>query len=147
MSRPAAFQRSMARLALLAMLALALLPGIGRIAQQTGTGAAVTSSAPGQLLGAICTTQGLAYDPAVAAVEAIGFAVQSDDPGRGAPSSPHPDSDCDYCAVTASTLVPTFVSLPASMPQAGIAPVSQRSHVVGWHYPLGLGSRGPPLQA
>lgn len=137
----------MARLAVLAMLALALLPGIGRIAQQTGTGAAVTSSAPGQLLGAICTTQGLAYNPAVAAVEAIGFALQSDDLGRGAPSSPHPDSDCDYCAVTASTLVPTFVSLPASMPQMGVAPVSQRSHIVGWHYPLGLGSRGPPLQA
>lgn len=145
MSRPAAFQRLMARLALLAMLALTLLPGIGRIAQHTGTGTAVTDNAPGQLLGAICTTQGLAYDPAVAAVEAIGFAL--DDQGRGAPSSPHPDSDCDYCAVAASTLVPTCVALPASMPQTGIAPVSRRSDIVGWHYPLGLGSRGPPLQA
>lgn len=137
----------MARLALLAMLALALLPAIGRIAQHTGTGTAATDSAPGQLLGAICTTQGLAYDPAIAAVEAIGFALQSDDQGRGAPSSPHPDSDCDYCAVTASTLVPTVVALSASTPQMGIAPVSRRSHIVGWHYPLGLGSRGPPLQA
>ena len=145
MSRPAAFQRSMARLALLAMLALALLPGIGRLAQYTGTSTASTDSAPGQLLGAICTTQGLAYDPAVAAVEAIGFAL--DDQGRGAPSPPHPDSDCDYCAVTASTLVPTVVALSASMPQTGIAPVSRRSDIVGWHYPLGLGSRGPPLQA
>jgi hypothetical protein len=147
MSRPAAFQRSMARLALLAMLALTLLPGIGRIAQQTGAGAAVADSASGQLLGAICTTQGLAYDPAIAAVEAIGFALQNDDPGRGAPPSPHPDSDCDYCAVAASTLVPTFVALSAPTAQMGIAPVARRSHVVVWHYPLGLGSRGPPLQA
>lgn len=145
MSRPAAFQRSMARLALLAMLALTLLPGIGRIAQSRDDSSAVTFNTLGSPLGAICTTQGLAYDPAVAAVEAIGFAL--DDQGRGAPSPPHPDSDCDYCAVTASTLVPTVVALPASMPQTGIAPVSRRSDIVGWHYPLGLGSRGPPLQA
>ena len=63
MSRPAAFQRSMASLALLAMLALTLLPGIGRLSQHAadpGSGSIASDNAPGQLFGAICTTRGLA---------------------------------------------------------------------------------------
>ena len=59
----------MARLALLAMLALTLLPGIGRIAQSRDDGgAAATANA---LFGAICTTEGLVYDTRLAEIEAI----------------------------------------------------------------------------
>lgn len=118
MSRPAtfqpvAFQRSMARLALLAMLALTLLPGIGRFSQHaaiTGAGATASENALGQLFGAICTTQGLAYDPAVAAIEAIGFSTQTDDDGRS-PAPPHAGNDCDYCTIASASNVPAFNAL------------------------------------
>ena len=52
MSRPTAFQRSMARLALLAMLALALLPGAGRLSQRAATADAITSTDASAPLGA-----------------------------------------------------------------------------------------------
>jgi hypothetical protein len=148
MSRPAAFQRSMARLALLAMLSLALLPGIGRIAQSSAHSAAVVATPFTQpLLGAICTTRGLAYDARIAATEAIDFAL--DDPTDAPiPATPlHPEHDCDYCALTAFTTVPAAVALPGCSLHAGAATDSLSDRRIQWHYPLGLGSRGPPLTA
>jgi len=149
MSRPAAFQRSMARLALLAMLALTLLPGIGRLSQPasaTGSGAIASENTLGQLFGAICTTQGLAYNPAVAAIEAIGFATQSDD-DRRSPAPPHSGNDCDYCAIASAANVPAFATLLAPALTRDIALPARRYRVAIWHYPLGLGSRGPPHTA
>ena len=139
----------MARLALLAMLALTLLPGIGRLSQNAaiaGAGATASENALGQLFGAICTTQGLAYDPAVAAIEAIGFATQSDDDGRN-PAPPHAGNDCDYCTIASAANAPALTALIAPALTRDIALPPRRDHIAIWHYPLGLGSRGPPLTA
>lgn len=139
----------MTRLALLAMLALTLLPGIGRLSQNvaiTGSSATASDNALGQLFGAICTTQGLAYDPAVAAIEAVGFATQSDDDRRN-PSPPHAGNDCDYCTIASAANVPAFAALLAPALTRDIALPPRRDRVAIWHYPLGLGSRGPPLTA
>lgn len=139
----------MARLALLAMLALALLPGIGRIAQSRDVGgAAGTVNALAQpLFGAICTTGGLAYDTRLAAIEAIDFALddRTDSPAPAPP--PHADHDCDYCALTSATAVPAAVALHAASPRTDAAPDSRGDAHILWHYPRGLGSRGPPLTA
>lgn len=150
MSRPAAFQQSMARLALLAMLALALLPGLGRLAQFDPVAADGRISAENDALprlGAMCTAQGLAYDPAVAAIEAIGFTAQTEDGGRRGAPSPHSGDECDYCTIAASATVQAFLSLSTPPLSRAIALASRRDHVVIWHYPIGLGSRGPPTIA
>lgn len=138
----------MARLALLAMLALALLPGIGRIAQAREHGAAVVATPFAQpLLGAICTTKGLAYDARLAATEAISFALddRTDTPAPAPP--PHADHDCDYCALTSATVVPASIVLPASSPHADATPDPRGDTHILLYYPRGLGSRGPPLTA
>jgi Protein of unknown function (DUF2946) len=136
----------MARLALMAMVALTLLPGIGRIAQQTGTDTADRGLV--SALGAMCTSQGLAYDPAVAVAEAAAFPLQADGEGRS-PSHPHPHAggDCDYCTIASASIVPAFLSLATPALIGDIALPSRSSHSVLWHYPRGLGSRGPPLTA
>lgn len=139
----------MARLALLAMLALTLLPGIGRLSQHAaiaGSDAIASGNALGQSFGAICTTQGLAYDPAVAAIEAIGFSTQTDDDGRN-PSPPHAGNDCDYCTIASAANVHAFAALPAPALTRDVALPPGRDRVAIWHYPLGLGSRGPPPTA
>lgn len=139
----------MTRLALLAMLALTLLPGIGRLSQHaaiTGSSATASNNAPGKLFGAICTTQGLAYDPTVAAIEAIGFSTQTDDDSRS-PAPPHAGNDCDYCGIASASNVPAFNALIAPALTRDIALPPRRDHIAIWHYPLGLGSRGPPLTA
>lgn len=135
----------MARLALLAMLALALLPGIGRIAQsRDDIGAAGTVNA---LLGAVCTTEGLVYDARLAATEALDFALENraDAPAPAPP--PHADHDCDYCALTSATAVPSAIALRSSSPHTDATPDPRVDTVILWHYPRGLGSRGPPLTA
>lgn len=135
----------MAKLALTAMMALTLLPGIGRLSQHAaGAGAIAAENTPYPLLGAICTTGGLAYDSGVAAVEAIGFGLQNAN-GDHSPVPPHAGDDCDYCTIAAST---TFAALPllvAPTLTRNIASPSHRDRIAIWHYPLGLGSRGPPL--
>ena len=145
MSQPAAFQRSMARLALLAMLALTLLPGIGRIAQSRDDGgAAGTANA---LFGAICTTEGLVYDTRLATIEAIDFALddRTDAPAPAPP--PHGDHDCDYCALASANAVPAAIALHTASPRTDATPEPRGDTHILWHYPRGLGSRGPPLTA
>lgn len=139
----------MARLALLAMLALTLLPGIGRLSQHAadpGSGSIASGNAPGQRFGAICTTQGLAYDPAVAAIEVLGFTAQTDDERRS-PAPPHAGDDCDYCTIASASNVTAFAALAAPAPTRDIALPPRRDRTAIWQYPLGLGSRGPPLTA
>lgn len=131
----------MARLALVAMLALTLVPGIGRFAQQMGPNAADGGAA--SALGAMCTTRGLAYDASVAAIEQTGFSLGDDDQ-RPAPPS-HADDDCDYCTIAAASLVPVPASAIALAPVVEIASPTRGVPALAWHYPLGLGSRGPPL--
>ena len=135
----------MARLALLAMLALALLPGIGRLSQHAA--AAVPGMVAAQnALGAICTTRGLAYDPDVAAIEAIGFALQDDEDTRS-PAPPHAGDDCDYCTIASAANAPAFTALTALALTRDTARPPRRAQPIIQHHPRGLGARGPPLTA
>lgn len=133
------FQRSMAGIALLAMLAFALLPSVGRI--DRGLAAATGgTSANESTFGAICTTRGLVYDTAVALDEAPGFALE-DAPKAPAP---HDDADCDYCTLAASTALAGLLAMPSAWPPAADAIAGRHSAPPSRHHPNGLGSRGPP---
>lgn len=129
----------MAGIALLAMLAFALLPSVGRIdrglAAVTGGTSAIEST-----FGAVCTTRGLAYDTAVALDEALGF-VFEDAP---ASPSPHTDADCDYCTLVVSTALAGIAAPPAALPPAELAVTGRTLALPSRRYPNGLGSRGPP---
>lgn len=133
------FQRSMAGIALLAMLAFALLPSVGRIdrglAAATGGTSAIEST-----FGAICTTRGLAYDTAVALDEALAFALED----APKPPSPHDDADCDYCTLAASTVLAGLIAMPSAWPPAADAIAGHPPVLPSRHHPNGLGSRGPP---
>lgn len=129
----------MAGIALLAMLAFALLPSVGRIdrglAATTGGTSAIEST-----FGAICTTRGLAYDTAVALDEALAFALED------APKtpSPHDGADCDYCTLAASTALAGLIAMPSAWPTAADAIAGRHPALPSRHHPNGLGSRGPP---
>lgn len=139
MSRPN-FQRSMAGIALLAMLAFALLPSVGRI--DRGLAAAIGGiSAIEVTFGAVCTTRGLTYDTALARDEALGFGLED------APKtpSPHDDADCDYCTpVVSNALAGIAAPIPVS-PPAEFAVIGRTLALPARHHPNGLGSRGPPV--
>lgn len=119
----------MARLALVAMLLLALVPTFGRLA-------AGTSSPPEAGWAALCTMTGLKY-VALGAEE-------------GAPAQPKPvggiDEHCAYCPLlTAMAVFALWLALAwprlhcEQRPAWRSAPLRSRFH------PCGLGSRGPPL--
>lgn len=125
------FQRSMARLALLAVLLLALVPTIGRVMEQR-------SDQIGPYWAAICTMTGLKY---------VDLSVNDGDKaGVPAPIKGHSDPDCAYCPLLASIVVLALwwalgfphLARPACV-AARAAPARKAL------YPCGLGSRGPPL--
>lgn len=111
----------MAGLALFAILLLALLPTLGRLAQAS---TAVGDAAPSWA--ALCTARGL---------ESIRL-----------PAAPHGSAgDCDYCPLLATT-IPVAVAMP-SVPPSPPAPAlctSRTLPVRAQPHPCGLGSRGPP---
>ena len=117
----------MARLALAAVLLLALAPTLSR--------AAAATAVP-QALGAMCTADGLA--PAT-----VPAAAWPADPA-GASS----DAACDYCPLLAQVTPFSPVSLP--MPSLHATPPRQHD-AVAWPYAAraqaGLGARGPPPHA
>ncbi len=119
----------MARLALCAMLLLACLPTLGRLAgTSSGDGSA------GSVWAALCTMTGLKY------VE-----VPASDPSPQ-PHKPIHGEDCAYCPLLAALAV-FAMWLAMAWPQRRAnsrvaelpAPLFDRCH------PCGLGSRGPPL--
>lgn len=118
----------MARLALAAMLLLALLPTFGRLA-------AGASSSPESGWAALCTMTGLK-------IVALDTA--------GTPAQPKPaggiDEHCAYCPLlTAMAVFALWLAL--AWPQRRRDPRS-RSLPAPWgdrFHPCGLGSRGPPL--
>ncbi|WP_271679520.1 DUF2946 family protein [Thermomonas mangrovi] len=125
--RAPAFQHWMARLALAAVLLLALAPTLSR---------AAAIAAP-QALGAMCTADGLA--PA---------AVPANAAWPADPAGDSSDAACDYCPLLAQVTPFSAVSLP--MPSLHAAP--PRLHdAVAWPYAAraqaGLGARGPPPHA
>ena len=116
----------MARLALVAILLLALVPTLGRIAQaRTAAGADATPS-----WAALCTMQGLRTlaSPAL-------------------PPLPQEKSgDCAYCPLLATTVTPSVAAL--SVPPIALPPALCTSNFEitrATPHPCGLGSRGPPL--
>lgn len=129
----------MAGIALLAMLAFALLPSVGRIdrglAAATGGTSAIEST-----FGAICTNRGLVYDTAVALDEALVFALE-DAPKTPAP---HDGADCDYCTLAASPALAGLLAMPSAWPPAADAIAGRHPAPHSRHHPNGLGSRGPP---
>lgn len=116
----------MARLALVAMLLLACLPTLGRLATPSDQGSSVWA--------ALCTMTGLKY------VE-----VPASDPAPQ-PHKPLHGEDCAYCPLLTAVAVfalwlalgwPTLVTVPIA--SRALAPRRKNPH------PCGLGSRGPPL--
>lgn len=122
------FQHWMARLALAAVLLLALAPTLSRAA------AATTAS---QALGAMCTADGLV--PAV---------VRADAALTAEPAGATSDSACGYCPLLAQVTpfapaalpVPAFRVPPPCVADVATSPCGRTAHA-------GLGARGPPRQA
>ena len=138
MLRNRIFQRSLSRLAFLAVLLMALAPVMSRWAK----GDALQQLMPG--LTAVCTAAGL---KSVDVAAWLGDGSTS----TGTSKVPAPDhsgmgADCAYCTLLAGTalllltLALLLPSLPASL-VPGSLPLPFRSASV---FP-GLGSRGPPL--
>ena len=128
----------MAGIALLAMLAFALLPSVGRIDRGLAAAGATAVEAS---FGALCTTPGLAYDTALALEEALGFGLED------APASPapHTGTDCDYCTLAAFTALAGIVAPMPISPPAQLAITGRTFALPARHHPNGLGSRGPPV--
>lgn len=125
----------MQRLALLAMLLLALLPTAGRLLQP------VAQDMPSGL-GAICTTAGLKY------VDLALFGATNPQHGDAHDRSAHGHDgfNCDYCPLLASLVVVVlWLALVGLRAATRALPSQWRACVPQWFLPYGLGSRGPPL--
>ena len=131
----------MAGIALLAMLAFALLPSVGRIDRGLALAAATGTATVEAGFGALCTTRGLAYATALALDEALGFGLED------APASPapHTGTDCDYCTLAAFTALAGIVAPMPISPPAQLAITGRTFALPARHHPNGLGSRGPPV--
>ncbi len=133
----------MARLALLAILLLALVPTLGRMAQAR---AAADGATPAWA--ALCTVRGLERVALPAANDASrGHARALQLAGGDAPASPRgtDDGDCDYCPLLAAAM-PVAIA-PVQVPPAAPLPAlcaSRPSPSRDAPHPCGLGSRGPP---
>lgn len=127
-------QRSMAHLALLAMLVMSLLPALGRL----GAPPAATSTLA--LYGALCTATGLTIDADLALHEAMLFEA-----GIPADDHSHDTPDCAYCTLVAHALPPLMATPSTSIAIAATTPPGHAPpHLSAWLHPSGLGSRGPP---
>jgi hypothetical protein len=129
--RFAAFRRPMARMALFAVLLLALVPTLGRLAQARDAG-----FAPAPSWAMLCTARGMES-----------MLLPGGAHGRGeAPASPHGAGDCDYCPLLATALPVAVAPLsvpPAAAPSPALC-TSLAPPARGEPHPCGLGSRGPP---
>ena len=130
MFRASHFQRPMARLALIAVLLMALSPAVSR-----WVASSATQLLPG--LVELCTVEGLKL------VDVSGF-------GNDAAKSPAPghamEADCAYCPLLAGTallLLAAVLLLPQVL--ASLLPARLPSPALFSSLFPGLGSRGPPL--
>src|SRR5690606_29582420 len=120
-----ALHRHMGRLAFVAVLLLALLPTVGRIAQ-----AQVAGDRAAPVWAELCTVQGLRTVLL--------------------PASPTPDPhagvDCEYCPLLAAAVAPVVGALTVPPPALPPALCTSPAAVTrSQPHPCGLGSRGPPL--
>ncbi|UNK42117.1 DUF2946 family protein [Luteimonas sp. S4-F44] len=133
MSGSRRFRRAFAWLSLTAMLLLALLPSVGRLA-------ATHHEAPRTILVELCTT---GSEKLVSMVDP--FALLDTPPA--APMDHGDMPDCAYCPLLATTLIAVLWLAWSLAPHiASPLPVLRTPRVLTRH-PCGLGSRGPPLAA
>lgn len=128
------FQHAFAWLSLTAVLLLALLPSIGRIAHAQDT-------APRMIAMEMCT---MGSDTLISIVDPHNLL---DDAPRPAPSAHVDMQDCGYCPLLATALLAVLwwaIARLLHIPHR--ARVAQAFRLVERH-PCGLGSRGPPLAA
>jgi len=128
------FQHAFAWLSLTAVLLLALLPSIGRIAHAQDAGARMIAME-------MCT---MGSDKLISIVDPHGLL---DDSPRPAPSAHVDMQDCGYCPLLATALLAVLWFAIARRLH-----VPHRTRVVHAfrlleRHPCGLGSRGPPLAA
>ena len=168
---PRAAHRLMTHLALLAIVLLATLPTLGRVlspsASQPTPMARAMHHAPGMadsMPGMVHHTPGTAHDmedmaqaghaamamhathhmPSAHPMEAPPAAPVAHHPDGGEHSG-HGEGDCDYCPLLHSLLAMPGVALSAVEEAALPAPQFRMvAAALPWHYPSGLGSRGPP---
>lgn len=125
------FQFRMTLLALAAILLLALLPTLGRLAQ-AGQGAAAGAWTQ------LCTMSGMKL------VKLPPFSI-------GQPAAPAPDrggSDCDYCPLLSMLTLAVAALVLALLGFAPVTPAPRRIRPPQIRlHPSGLGSRGPPAHS
>ena len=129
MFRALHFQRPMARLALIAVLLMALSPVISRWIASSST-----QWLPG--LVELCTVQGLKL------VEVSGF---GGDPAKSPPPGHAMQADCAYCPLLAGAALLLAAALLFPQVLASALPARAASPPVFSSLFPGLGSRGPPL--
>lgn len=142
--RISTFHSLMHRLALVATLALALVPTIGRVAR---AGAEVDH---GAMHHAAAVAQ-VVVDPHAAhrghhdAHHAMAEAPPAPPVPAPAPTPHHGDGDCEYCPLLQGLVTPAPVAVVAldAAPPADVARRALPARI-DFRHPSGLGSRGPP---
>ena len=129
MFRALHFQRPMTRLALIAVLLMALSPAVSRWIASSST-----QWLPG--LVELCTVQGLKL------VEVSGF---GGDPAKSPPPGHAMQADCAYCPLLADAALLLAAALLFPQVLASALPARAASPPVFSSSFPGLGSRGPPL--
>lgn len=128
-------RQAFAWLSLTAVLLLALLPSIGRLAH-------AQDASPRMILMEMCT---MGSDKLISIVDP--HSLLDDAAPRPAPSAHLDMQDCGYCPLLATALLAVvWFAIARLLPVAHRAPVARVFRLEERH-PCGLGSRGPPLAA
>lgn len=128
------YRVAFAWLSLTAVLLLALLPSIGRLATPAHDGAAR------MILMEMCTTGSEKMLSMVDPFELL-------EPPQPAPMDHGAMPDCAYCPLLATTLITVLWLAMSLVPGVQLARPTPRATAVSTRHPCGLGSRGPPLAA
>ena len=129
MFRALHFQRPMTRLALIAVLMMALSPAVSRWIASSST-----QWLPG--LVELCTVQGL---------KLVGVSGFGGDPAKSPPPGHAMQADCAYCPLLADAALLLAAALLFPQVLASALPARAASPPVFSSLFPGLGSRGPPL--
>lgn len=129
MVRASRFHRRMSRLAMLAVLLLALVPSVGR---------ALGAGAPRVLAdaSALCTSTGL---------QLLLDGARGAGGLPGLPAFLHGDADCPYCPLAASIALPLLPDPLLPAPHAAMLPARRAAPRRRFRRLHGPGSRGPPI--
>lgn len=152
------FHRWMSHLALAAIVALGLVPSVGRLAGQPAMSmhampAEATmrghSAEAGHNANPAHSGKAAAATSAIAIAHGPASTVDTADGQPAAGNGHHgSDDDCAYCPLLAGTTALPVPGLPAALPVQGTAVrvPATRTPALDRH-PTGLGSRGPPITA